>query len=359
MGLAAVGLVALEGTAVALAAAVRYLFAALLGSLAYLMGVALLYGAHGTLAIPGVADLFAAGATGWTAIVLMTVGLVLKTALFPLHFWLPGAHGGAATPVSALLSAVVVKGSFYVLARLWFGAFDGATTAAAAQGLGLLGAAAVVWGSLLALRQQRLKMVVAFSTVAQVGYLFLVFPLSLDAASAAGAWEGGIYQALAHGLAKAAMFLAAGAMIAASTSDRVDAMVGVSHRAPLALFAFALSAVSLMGLPPSGGFIAKWLLLQASLASGQWWWVVVLLGGGFLAAAYVFRVLRYAFVQQGEASQPVQSVARPVRSPEPRPVRPMEASALGLALAAVALGLAPQWPLALLRTGAPFAAGSP
>jgi multicomponent Na+:H+ antiporter subunit D len=351
MGLAAVGLVAIDRTVVAVSSALRYLLAALLGSLAYLMGVALLYGAYGSLALPYIGARLGPDPVSIAALVLITTGMALKTALFPVHFWLPPAHGGAAAPVSALLSAVVVKGSFYVLLRLWFEVFDAAVTVSAAQLLGVLGAAATLWGSVLALRQQRLKMVVAYSTVAQVGYLFLVFPLATDVAAADDAWRGSVYHALSHGLAKAAMFLAAGAMIAGSAGDTVASLAGVSRRVPLGLFAFALSAVSIMGLPPSGGFLAKWLLLQASLASGQWWWVVVLLLGGLLSAAYLFRVMRYAFVDAA-AGGPDDSAAADRRSPK---TYALELSALVLALGALALGLAPELPLRLIQVGAPFA----
>jgi multicomponent Na+:H+ antiporter subunit D len=351
MGLSAVGLVAIDRSTIAVSSALRYLLAALLGSLAYLLGMALVYGAYGSLALPEVAARFASAPVASAVIVLMVVGLAMKTALFPLHFWLPPAHGGAAAPVSALLSAVVIKGSFYLVLRLWFDVFDAATTVAAAHLLGVLGAAAVLWGSVLALRQQRLKMVVAYSTVAQVGYLFLVFPLATDVAAADDAWRGSVYHALSHGLAKAAMFLAAGAMIAGSAGDTVASLAGVSRRVPLGLFAFALSAVSIMGLPPSGGFLAKWLLLQASLASGQWWWVVVLLLGGLLSAAYLFRVMRCAFVDAA-AGGPDDSAAAERRSPK---TYALELSALVLALGALALGLAPELPLRLIEIGAPFA----
>ncbi|HVL58631.1 MAG TPA: proton-conducting transporter membrane subunit [Burkholderiaceae bacterium] len=346
LGLAAVGLVALQRSAPAIAAALRYLLAALLGSLAYLMGVALTYGAHGTLAFAELSLRMSASPVAWSALALICVGMLLKTALFPLHFWLPPAHGGAVTPASALLSAVVIKGSFYVLLRLWFDVFGAAVGAHAAHLLGALGAAAVLWGSLLAMRQLRLKMVVAYSTVAQVGYLFLLFPLATDARVAADAWSGGVYHAVSHAFAKSAMFLAAGAMIAASPSDRIDRLAGVAQRVPIGVFAFALAGMSIMGLPPTGGFIAKWLLLASAVASGQWWWAVVLLAGGALAAVYVFRVLRWAFVMRG------------VRSEEPiAALRPLELIAMALALIAIGLGFAPQLLLRLLQVG-PMASGA-
>ena len=347
LGLAAVGLVALGGGA-ALAAALRYLFAALLGSLLYLMGVALLYGAHGTLALGDLAAQIAAVPLSWTALALITAGLGLKTALFPLHVWLPPAHGGAPAPVSALLSALVVKASFYLLLRLWYEVFGAAITAPAAQALGVLGAGAILWGSWLAFRQQELKMLVAYSTVAQIGYLFLLFPLAADPIAAEAAWNGGVYQILAHAFAKAAMFLAAGTMVFAAGHGEIARFEGIGGHLPLALFSFALAAMSLMGLPPSGGFIAKWLLLEAALATGQWWWIAVMILGGLLTAAYLFRVLRRAF--------------RPVLDSTPRleePPRTLAATAFVLAMVALGLGLWADGPLALLAIGAPFAGTAP
>jgi formate hydrogenlyase subunit 3/multisubunit Na+/H+ antiporter MnhD subunit len=144
LGLAAVALVALAGVSAGLTAAMRYLLVSLLGSLSYLLGVALLYAAFATLDLKALGDVMTSGPVTWTAIALITVGLLLKTALFPLHFWLPPAHANAPTPVSALLSALVVKASFYILLRLWFDVFPGTVTPTAAQLLGVLGAAAIV-----------------------------------------------------------------------------------------------------------------------------------------------------------------------------------------------------------------------
>lgn len=335
LGLAAVGLVTMAGAAAALAAGIRYLFAALVGSLLYLLGMALLYGAHGTVTMSLLAPLVAAAPHTSFALALMALGLMLKTALFPLHFWLPPAHGGAATPVSALLSALVIKGSFYLLLRLWLDVFGAVTTPAAGQVLGALGAAAILWGSIAALREARLKMLVAYSTVAQIGYLFLVFPLLHDEQAATHAVGGGVFQALSHAFAKSAMFLAAGNVVLSTQQERVDGLDGASARVPLTLFAFGIAGVSLMGLPPSGGFIAKWLLLKASLAAGQWWWIVIMIAGGLLTAAYVFRVLRSGF--------------SPARKEGFAPVpRTLEITALGLALGSLILGFCAVGVLALL-----------
>ena len=331
LGLAAVGLVAIAGGTAPVTAALRYLLATLLGSGAYLLGVALIYGTYGSVSLDVLAPLIDGDApvAVTLAAALMILGLLLKTALFPFHFWLPPAHGGAPAPVSALLSALVIKASFYLAVRLWLDLFEPLTTVAAAQLIGALGAAAIVWGSLLALTQTRLKMLVAYSTVAQIGYLFLLFPLATLTlpAAADSAVQGGVMQALAHGLAKAAMFAAAGSMIVATGRDDINRLGGVGVRLPLTLFTFGMAGVTLMGLPPSGGFSAKWLLIMAALEAGQWWWVAVMVVGGLLTAAYVFKVLRRAFLPV-EAGDTVTAVPRV-----------LEFSAFALALASILLGL--------------------
>lgn len=329
LGLAAVGLVAQGATRAAVAAATRYLVVNLLASLLYLLGVALLYATYATLDLASLARVVQPGVPSATAAALVTTGLLLKTAVFPLHFWLPAAHGEAPAPVSALLSGLVVKASFYLLLRFWTGAFASVAPALAGVTLGALGTGAILWGSVQALVQERLKLLVAYSTVAQVGYLLLVFPLTAGGGTPAGAaWTGGVILALSHGLAKAGMFLAAGTLLASAGHDRVADLGDALRRQPLAVFAFAVAAASLTGLPPSGGFVGKWLLLQAALESGQWWWTLPLAVGGLLTAAYTLRVLSRAFSPQALA-------ALPARLP-----RAVQWPALCLALGAVLLGLA-------------------
>jgi multicomponent Na+:H+ antiporter subunit D len=354
LGLAAVALVA-QGGRDSLAPALRYLFVAVLGSLAYLLGVALVFAETGTLDVAIAADSLDSGTSAVVALGAMTVGLALKTALFPLHAWLPPAHSAAPAAVSALLSALVVKASFYVLVRLWFTVYR-AEAATLTQALGVLGAAAVVWGGVQALRQQRLKRVVAYSTVAQVGYLFLIFPLAAPgvdagagtaaAATAVAGWTGALAVAVAHGLAKSAMFLTAGTLAAAHGTDQLDRLRGAASRMPMSGMAFALAAITLAGLPPTLGFVGKWQLLQASLGSGQWWWVPVLLGGGLLTIAYTARAMKATFRDQADDDE---------EPPELRPVpRRLQVAPLGLALAALLLGLTAVPLLDLTLVGSPW-----
>ena len=342
LGLSAVTLVALSRTDEALPAAMRYLLVSLTGSLCYLMGVALLYAANGTLNI----KMLAAAQLGIPALTiafaLMAAGLIMKSALFPMHFWLPPAHASAPAPVSAALSALVVKASIYIMIRLWLTIFQSSVNPTAAQMIGILGVIAIVWGSVQALLAQRLKLLVAYSTVAQIGYLFLIFPLITISGEGQSAWQGGIYFVISHACAKAAVFLAAGNVMYAYGHDHIDELSGIVQRLPISMFAFALAGVSLIGLPPSGGFIAKWLYLNAALTGGQWWWGVFILLGGLLATAYVFRFFSRAF---GYSTDVVPG--RPVP-------RIMEWTAFTLAMCAILLGLTAPVVIRLLSAGRPL-----
>jgi len=341
IGLAAVALVALADAPAALAAAMRYLLVSLLGSLVYLLGVALTYATTATLDFEQVAALTGGDGTAALALGLMTAGLAMKAAIFPLHFWLPPAHANAPPPVSALLSALVVKASFYLLLRLWFEVFDGVATEAALQLLGGLGGVAVLWGSYQAMRQRRLKLLVAYSTVAQLGYLFLIFPLAGTGVGGFTAWAGGLYFVLAHACAKTTMFLSAGNLMRAAGHDRLADLGSTARALPASTFAFALASISIVGLPPSGGFIAKWLLLNAAIGSGQWWWVIVMGLGTLMAAAYVLRVLELPFG------------ATPDEATPPRTPMVMTVATVGLALVAIGLGLTAPPIIEWLRVEAP------
>jgi multicomponent Na+:H+ antiporter subunit D len=335
--LSSVALVALAGTPSAVSAALRYLLAALLGSLVYLLGVAVLYASYSTLDIASLAGALVPTRLTAAAVALVTAGLVLKGALFPLHFWLPQAHASAPAPVSAVLSALVVKASFYLLLRLWFDAFPAVVAPNAALVLGILGSGAIVWGSLQALAAPGLKSLVAYSTVAQLGYLFLVFALAIPGERST-AWSGGILFAVSHACAKASMFLAVGNVVRMAGHDRIAELDRIGRRLPVTFFSMALASVTLMGLPPSGAFVAKWMLLAAALGGGRAWFAAVILAGGLLAAWYLFGILRQAF-----APSETDSIL-----PVPRA---MDWPPLGLAVLALSLGLFAAPILHLLQIG--------
>jgi NADH:ubiquinone oxidoreductase subunit 5 (subunit L)/multisubunit Na+/H+ antiporter MnhA subunit len=242
-----------------------------------------------------------------------------------------------------------------------------------------LGAVAILLGGIMAIRQVRLKMLIAYSTLAQLGYLFLIFPLlvspvlvpTLADGITPAAWTGGVLQLVSHAFAKASMFMGAGLIAIALGHDRIADLGGLSRLLPITLFAFALSGLSLMGLPPSGGFAAKWLLLRAAIETGQWWWTLVILFGGVLTGTYLYRVLAAAsFASSGSgvgAGPPSdrQSAALPepaeqrgqVQSVQgqPRLQRPVARSreliVLVLALVSIALGMVPLTSFEILQIG--------
>ncbi|MDJ0807543.1 MAG: proton-conducting transporter membrane subunit [Gammaproteobacteria bacterium] len=338
LGLSAAALTALSGQREALEAALRYLLLGLLGSLAFLAGVALLYTGYGSLDISTLTHRLSPGLTGWSAAALMTSGLLIKTALFPLHFWLPPAHANAPAPVSAILSALVVKAAFYLVLRLWLEPFASLSTPELVQMLGVLGAIAVIWGSWQALQAERLKLLAAYSTLAQIGYLFLFLPLILETSDETlrhAALGGLLLMALTHGLAKSALFLAAGVVQQHAGHDRIAELRGTAQALPATTFTLALAGVALIGLPPSGAFLGKWQLIAGALQAELWWMLGVVLAGSLLAAGYVFRLLGHAF---GQARYPARSLS----------IGRQEIPALGLGLAAtLLLGLfsAPVWSL--------------
>jgi multicomponent Na+:H+ antiporter subunit D len=331
---AAVPLVCLDGRVETLQAALRYLLFVLLGSVLYLAGTILMYGGYGTLDIILLSQRVHAEPVVFLAAALMTTGLLAKTALFPLHLWLPPAHAGAPAAASALLSALVVKGSFFIVVRLWFDVMPQVPGPAAMQVLAGLGVGAILFGSIEALRQRRLKLLIAYSTVAQIGYLFLMFPLAFPPGSTrianGGALAGGMLQAMSHASAKAAMFMAAGLIYAELGHDRIAGLAGVARTLPMSVFAFGLAGLALIGVPPSGAYLAKDLLLGAAAQTSQWWWAVAIQAGGALAAGYVLLVIMHA-------------VAPRVGSAVSRRHVPyyQEAAALVLALCSLLLGLVP------------------
>lgn len=334
--LTGVALVVFARGAGALRAALRYLLFAVAGSMFYLLGVALIYADSGVLSFADLRGNPPAGISAVIALAAMTAGLAVKAALFPVHAWLPPAHAAAPSPASALLSALVAKAGAYLLIRLWLGPFAGIAGPGLLQGLGALGLAGILYASLQALRQTRLKGVIAYSTVAQLGYFLLLLPMASLAA-----WQGILYHGLSHGLAKAALFLAAGNLIRVAGSDRLEDLGSAEPLLGGTLLAMALAGVSLAGLPPSGGFIGKWWLIQAALESGQWWWAVGIAAGGLLGAAYIFRVLRYALANAPAPAQPGTLTAGMVWSP------------VLLAVASLMLGFTGSLLAPLLAVGAP------
>ena len=328
------------GGARAEVAAFRYLLIGTVAASFYLLGIGYLYAATGTL---NLADLAArlpqapdAGVVG-TGLALIVIGLAVKIALFPLHGWLPDAYAYAPAPTSAFVSSVMGKVGAYVVLRFLFFVFPaGGQAGRALDLLGLAAAAAIVAGSVMALAQRDLRRMLAYSSVAQTGYIMLGFGLGN-----AAALTGALLHVVNHAVMKACLFLSAGNLLARTGAAGVDECRGVGARLPVTMGAFGVAAVSMIGLPPAGGFFSKWYLVQGALERGAWIYVAAIVAGSALTAVYMFRVLEAAYFRPAApsaASPPAEAANGPLFGPGEAPAG-MLVPMLILALAALGLGV--------------------
>ncbi|MBS9404097.1 NADH-quinone oxidoreductase subunit N [Halomonas sp. TRM85114] len=345
MSLAAVGLVSRSQEDPYHVAAIRYLMASLLGSLLYLLGVALLYGQFGRLDLGQLAAVLEDGPAARLAALAITLGLLIKAAMVPLHGWLPAAHSRAPAPISALLSGAVVAAALMVLWRLWLEPFADLGTLMR-QALAALGALAMVWGGIQALLQNRLKLVIAWSTLSQSGYALLLPALAGPAAWQSIGGQGALLLLVAHGLAKGGLFLAAGRLHHRFGHDRLAGLSGSADQKPLLWAVIALGGLSLMGLPPSGGFMGKWWLLRAALDAGQPLLAVVMLLGTLLTATWLWRLVSIALAP---STQPITSALPPASDNWREATPALLLVALAWLAGLIALGGAPGLSLVLPR----------
>jgi len=294
--IAGYALIALGGPR-ATVAAFRYLIIGTIGSSLYLLGVGFVYFTTGTLSMAGAAE--GLGALGDSptlvaAVVLMTVGLATKMALFPLHVWLPGAHSHAPPAAAALLASVQVKVAAYALIRILLEV----TPDSLLERVPILpiltwvGIGGVLFGSVLAIRQREFKRMLAYSTVAQLGYIGLGIGLDTPVALV-----GALLLVLNHAFMKGTMFFVAGSVYAATGRKALSEFAGLGRRMPWTMTGFTIAAVSMVGLPPTAGFFSKfYLVLGAGDAAegGTWWaWVVaaVIVASSLLTLSYFLPVL--------------------------------------------------------------------
>lgn len=289
-------LVAIPGSSKAIKAAVKYLLMGEPASFLVLLAVSLLYSVTGTLNMADLAEKIAS--SGYTqviiaAYVIFAVGFAVKAALFPLHTWLPDAHSMAPSPVSALLSGLFVKMGIFGMIRLAhsvYPAYLSSDLSVINSLLTWVAAAAVIYGSIMAIKQKDFKMMIAYSTVAHVGCILIGLGLT-----DVRALMGSMYHIMAHSLAKACFFLCAGSIIYQSGYRMIEDLKGASTKMPLTCAAFALASLSIVGIPPTAGFISKWYLVWGSLNAGNVLVGVVILLGSVMAAVYCFRVVYYMF----------------------------------------------------------------
>jgi len=301
LAISSYALVAITGNRNAVRAAFKYLLMGAPSSIMVLLAIAFLYSVTGSLNMADLAgkiQLSEYTQILTVAYILLVVGFSVKAALFPLHMWLPDAHSIAPSPISAMLSGLVVEVAAFAIIRVTLSLFTTGAEgiiAGTVDVLSIAAAAAVLFGGIMAILQKDLKVMIAYSTISHIGYIFLGFTALTPEGVA-----GSMYHMLDHGLAKACIFLCAGCFIYVKGYRRIDQLKGAWQQMPFTCFAFALAVWSVIGLPPSAGFVSKWTLIVGNIEAGRELYVVILLVGAILAAVYCFRIIYYMFFQPGE-----------------------------------------------------------
>jgi len=297
--------VAARGSGRSLVAAFKYLMLSALGSGSILIGIALFYLVTGHLNMDFAAPQLAAGLSAHprTVVVALSffiIGFGLKAALFPLHVWLPGAHSSAPTVSSAILSGLVIKVFAVALYRLVLTVFGRPVLdlIPLQMVLRLLAGSGIVFGSLLAIRQRDLKRMLAYSSVAQIGYVFLGLGLGTGLAL-----TGGLLHVLNHALMKSLLFLCVGSISHRMGTRDINFMDRVGGYMPLTAGAFAVGALSMIGVPLFPGFVSKWYLALGSLEAGRPLFLAVILVSTLLNASYYLPVLIRLFWGKGNGSE--------------------------------------------------------
>ncbi|HHU61056.1 MAG: proton-conducting transporter membrane subunit [Bacillota bacterium] len=342
--IASCAIVSARNDAASVEATFKYLMLATIGSGFVLLGIGFLYMLTGNLNLNFINMELSTTwhnypTALWMAMSFFTVGFGVKSALFPLHVWLPDAHSTAITPASAVLSSLAVKGYIVALLKVFYLAVGAKIIFALpiTNILLLLGMIAIIAGALFALSQDELKRRLAFSTVSQIGYIFLGIGLGTIQGLA-----GGLLHILSHGITKALLFLAAGTIVKRTGKTRISHLSGLGFEMPITFGVFAVGTLSMIGIPLFSGFVSKWQLLLGSLEKGNYLAVLVLIGGSLLAAAYLLPVLRVAFFQKSEEEQ--------IREPEAPYVQ--KVAMLFLAVVIIFVGMFPGIFLELARQAA-------
>lgn len=289
-------LIALGRDRRALLAAYQYLIVGTIGATFYVIGVGFLYLATGTLNMADLAERLPQVADQRAVLVglaFLAVGLCLKLALFPLHYWLPNAYGYAPSTATAFLAATATKVALYLLLRFFFTVFGKALPF---QDLALpaiwisLSLAAIFYASFAAIHKDNLKIMLAYSSVAQIGYI----TLGIAFASETGL-TGGIVHLFNHGVMKCALFLLVGGIAYRMETVTVAGIAGLGRRMPMTFAGIVIAGASMVGVPGTVGFVSKWYLILAALERGWWWLAVLIVAGSLLALLYIGRIVEAAY----------------------------------------------------------------
>ena len=285
-------------------AALKYFLYTQIGSIGILIAFAILgfYGSSGTYTLDiatiaaGIGSSGIPGSLLYLTFVLMMIGFAVKMAVFPFQNWLPDAHGEAPTPISVLLSAVMIETASYAIVRMGFEFYANIFSSNISRFvLEAIGAVTLFYGGFLALRQTDVKRLLAYSSVSQMGYIFI----GLATYSTMGT-AGGLFHILAHGFGKGILFMVAGMLMHNANTRDITKMGGLGRKWPVVAVISFIGALNLAGTPPLAGFFSEWMIFNGALEVAQTAELVVvaiiLLLGSILSAAYMLRFLWKVFL---------------------------------------------------------------
>lgn len=291
--LTACGLIVVKSKGPNLKAAMKYLILSVLGSGLVLMGIAYLYAITGHLNMHAIHDALINTIDHHErmigiSMVLFTFGLGIKSALFPLHIWLPDAHGNAPTPSSAILSGLVIKGPVFMMLKMivYVYGVELVQTTNLLTVIMIMAASGMIGASVLAIYQKDIKRMIAYSSVAQMGYIYLAISLGTELGFIVA-----VYHIIAHGVTKPTLFLTVGAFYEQAGTKEISKFSGIGKWLPVTLGIYSLGALSMVGIPVLPGFITKWNLSLASIEVEAFALLFVILVSSLLNAVYYLPVV--------------------------------------------------------------------
>lgn len=298
LSLSGYALVAVSGEHIAEMAAFKYLLMGAISSVLVLFSVGLLYGITGSLNMADVTtrlgSLSGSAAPAALALGMLTVGLMVKAALFPLHIWLPDAHAIAPSPISAVLSGLVVKMGIIGMLRVYQIYYGSRVldTSVLDQVLVWLGAISILMGAFFAIFQDDIKLMLAYSTISNIGYIVMGLGLATNYSMI-----GASVHVFNHALIKATLFFAAGALIYRTGYRTLSDLRGIGRSMPLTTLALSIGAISIVGIPPTAGFLCKWYIALGALEADQPFFGFTLIFGALFIFIYYIRMVNAFYFQ--------------------------------------------------------------
>lgn len=314
--LASCGIVVIKDKKENIKATLKYLIMSCLGSGLVLMGIAYLYSMTGQLNISYINKVLMGTYTNYPSAIVVTIGLFViglgvKSAMFPLHNWLPDAHASAPTSSSAILSGLVLKAYILLLIKILYRGFGIKiiNQSVILEMLIILGVAGMILGSVFAIFQKNIKRLVAYSTVAQMGYIFLGIGLGTEFGVALA-----VFHMIGHAVTKSALFLCAGSMIEKTKSKDISKLKGIGREMPITTTLFFIGSLSMIGIPILPGFVSKWYLSLSSIRADKPMLIIFILISSLLNAVYYFPItINGFFGEENLKGKVYKSKGKPIR----------------------------------------------